>query len=66
MRSSHRFSIDGACLTIRKFSADPYGADDLVSFGTMTAQTVELLDACVRAPEHPGLRGTRRGEDDDA
>ena len=41
-------SIDGACLTIRKFSADPYGADDLVSFGTMTAQTVELLDACVR------------------
>ena len=41
-------AIDGACLTIRKFSADPYGADDLVSFGTLTKQTVELLDACVR------------------
>jgi pilus assembly protein CpaF len=41
-------SIDGPALTVRKFSADPYGADDLVSFGTMTAQTVALLDACVR------------------
>jgi pilus assembly protein CpaF len=41
-------AIDGACLTIRKFSADPYGADDLISFGTLTGQTVELLDACVR------------------
>ena len=33
-------AIDGACLTIRKFSADPYGAEDLVSFGTLTKQTV--------------------------
>jgi pilus assembly protein CpaF len=41
-------AIDGACLTIRKFSADPYGADDLISFGTLTRQTVDLLDACVR------------------
>ncbi len=41
-------SIDGPALTIRKFSADPYGADDLVSFGTLTPQTVQLLDACVR------------------
>ena len=41
-------AIDGACLTIRKFSAEPYRSDDLVSFGTLTRQTVELLDACVR------------------
>jgi pilus assembly protein CpaF len=41
-------AIDGACLTVRKFSAEPYRADDLVSFGTMTRQTVEMLDACVR------------------
>jgi pilus assembly protein CpaF len=41
-------AIDGACLTIRKFAADPYRADDLVSFGTLSKQTVELLDACVR------------------
>jgi pilus assembly protein CpaF len=41
-------AIDGPCLTIRKFSADPYGAEDLISFGTLSRQTVELLDACVR------------------
>src|SRR5881397_4384696 len=41
-------AIDGACVTIREFSADPYQAEDLVSFGTMTRQTVDLLDACVR------------------
>ena len=41
-------AIDGPCLTIRKFSADPYGAEELISFGTVTKQTIELLDACVR------------------
>jgi pilus assembly protein CpaF len=41
-------AIDGPCLTIRKFSADPYRADDLISFGTITKETVEMLDACVR------------------
>ena len=41
-------SIDGAALTIRKFSADPYQAEDLVSFGTLTRPVAELLDACVR------------------
>ncbi|GBC87049.1 Putative conjugal transfer protein [bacterium HR12] len=41
-------AIDGPCLSIRKFSADPYQAEDLVSFGTLTRQVVEMLDACVR------------------
>jgi pilus assembly protein CpaF len=41
-------SIDGPTLTIRKFAADPYQSDDLISFGTMTRPVVELLDACVR------------------
>jgi pilus assembly protein CpaF len=41
-------SVDGPTLTIRKFSADPYHAEDLVNFGTMTRQTVEVLDACVK------------------
>jgi pilus assembly protein CpaF len=41
-------AIDGPSLTIRKFAAEPYRADDLISFGTFTRQTVELLDACVR------------------
>jgi pilus assembly protein CpaF len=41
-------ALDGPTLTIRKFSSDPYGADDLVSFGTLTAETVKFLQACVR------------------
>jgi pilus assembly protein CpaF len=41
-------AIDGPALTIRKFAADPYQAEDLISFGTLTREVVELLDACVR------------------
>ena len=41
-------ALDGAALTIRKFSADPFGADDLVSFGTVSAATMEFLEASVR------------------
>jgi pilus assembly protein CpaF len=41
-------AIDGPCLTIRKFSADPYPVDDLISFGTMTPEVAAFLEACVR------------------
>jgi pilus assembly protein CpaF len=41
-------SIDGAALTIRKFSADPYHAEDLVEFGTMSSGVAKFLEACVR------------------
>jgi pilus assembly protein CpaF len=41
-------ALDGSMLTIRKFAADPFGADDLVGFGTLTAPVREFLDACVR------------------
>jgi pilus assembly protein CpaF len=41
-------AIDGSLLTIRKFSADPYMADDLVAFGTFSQKTAEFLSACVR------------------
>jgi pilus assembly protein CpaF len=41
-------SLDGPSLTIRKFSADPYQADDLVEFGTMTSPVAKFLEACVR------------------
>jgi pilus assembly protein CpaF len=42
-------AIDGAVLTIRKFAADPYGIDDLISFGTLTKPVADFLAACVRA-----------------
>ena len=41
-------AVRGSSLTIRKFSATPYQASDLVRFGTMSAQIVELLRACVQ------------------
>jgi pilus assembly protein CpaF len=40
-------ALDGSLLTIRKFAADPFTVDDLVSFGTMTPQTAAVLRACV-------------------
>jgi pilus assembly protein CpaF len=41
-------ALDGPCLTIRKFSADPYGVSDLMAFETLTPQVAELVEACVR------------------
>ena len=41
-------AVDGPALTIRRFSAEPYRTDDLVSFGTVTGEVAEFLDACVR------------------
>jgi pilus assembly protein CpaF len=41
-------AIDGPALTIRKFSADPYRAENLVEFGTMSSATAKFLEACVR------------------
>jgi pilus assembly protein CpaF len=41
-------AVDGPALTIRKFAADPYRVDDLISFGTMTKQIADLLDTCVK------------------
>src|SRR3989475_6480873 len=41
-------SIDGPALTIRKFAVDPYQADDLIDFGTMSSPVAQFLEACVR------------------
>jgi pilus assembly protein CpaF len=41
-------ALDGSSLTIRKFSEDPLTVDYLISFGTLTRATADLLDACVR------------------
>jgi pilus assembly protein CpaF len=41
-------ALDGPSLTIRKFSADPYGVDDLIEFGTFTSSVAKFLEACVR------------------
>ncbi len=40
-------AIDGPSLTIRKFAKHRLGVDDLVSFGTITPDATEFLEACV-------------------
>src|SRR3989441_667260 len=42
-------ALDGPMLTIRKFSRDPFQAEDLVNFGTITNEAVGFLKACVMA-----------------
>ena len=41
-------ALDGAKLTIRKFAADPFTIEDLISFDTISPPAARLLDACVR------------------
>jgi pilus assembly protein CpaF len=42
-------AFSGSTLTIRKFSKDPFGVDDLIAFGTLSPEMAELLQACVDA-----------------
>jgi pilus assembly protein CpaF len=42
-------ALDGPMMSIRRFAADPFTADDLVEMGTVTPGLVELLNAVVRA-----------------
>ncbi len=37
----------GPFLTVRKFSPDPYQADDLITFGTMSAKVAKFLAGCI-------------------
>jgi pilus assembly protein CpaF len=42
-------AVSGSTLTIRKFSADPLTAADLVRFGSLSPEMAQLLEACVAA-----------------
>jgi pilus assembly protein CpaF len=42
-------TLNGPVITIRKFSKDPFMADDLIRFGTLTPEMVTFLKACVEA-----------------
>ena len=44
----HPLAIGGPFLTVRKFSIDPYGEEDLVEFGTFHQATADFLRQCVR------------------
>jgi pilus assembly protein CpaF len=42
-------SIDGPCITIRKFKKDKLSIQQLIDFGSLTAQMAEFVRACVLA-----------------
>ena len=42
-------SVDGPCLSIRRFGRDPLTAEDLLSNDTLTPAMLELLQGCVKA-----------------
>ncbi|MBU2664187.1 CpaF family protein [Actinoplanes bogorensis] len=50
-------ALDGASLTIRKFSATPLTVGDLVSYGTLTRSAAEFLDAAVRGRRNVVVSG---------
>ena len=42
-------ALDGAVLTIRKFSPEPFTMEDLIAMGTFTDESAEFLQTCVEA-----------------
>ncbi len=42
-------SLVGPVLTIRKFARNPITVDQLIQFGSITPEAIQLLDACVRS-----------------
>lgn len=42
-------SLIGPVLTIRKFSKNPFTVDQLIQFGSLTAEALQFLDAAVKA-----------------
>jgi pilus assembly protein CpaF len=44
----HPLAIGGPFMTIRKFSKEPYQVDDLIGFGTFTAQVAHFINLCVK------------------
>ncbi len=43
----HPLSLVGPCITIRKFSKEPFTVNDLIGFGTLNAEIAEFMRVCV-------------------
>ncbi len=44
----HPLSLTGPCLTIRKFSRDPFTIQDMIQFGTISQGAADFLEICIR------------------
>ena len=44
----HPLSLQGPCLTIRKFSDKPFTKDDMIGFGTITEEISQFINICVQ------------------
>jgi pilus assembly protein CpaF len=42
-------ALDGPTMSIRRFAADPFTAEDLISFGSVTQQVMDLMRGVVKA-----------------
>ncbi|MFA5837098.1 MAG: CpaF family protein [Bellilinea sp.] len=42
-------SLVGPVITIRKFARNPITVEQLIQYGTLTPESIQLLDACVKA-----------------
>ena len=60
-------SLDGPCLTVRRFRHEGYSLRELVALGTLPGEVAELLALCVAARAAVLVSGgTGSGQDDDA
>ncbi len=50
-------SLAGPSITIRKFSKDPFQAEDLVRFGSISPEVVKFLDICVQVRKNIIISG---------
>ena len=50
-------AVDGPVLTIRKFSHDALAVDDLIRFGSLSAEAAQFIDACVRGKRNVVVSG---------
>ena len=50
-------ALKGPCLTIRKFSTDPFGINDLINFGTLTKEMADFLRVSVAGKRNVVISG---------
>ncbi|MBN1670000.1 MAG: Flp pilus assembly complex ATPase component TadA [Kiritimatiellae bacterium] len=53
----HPLSLSGPCITIRKFSKEPFTVEDLVGFGTLPPLMAEFIRGCVLARKNIVISG---------